>query len=332
MGILKVASFSVNFFVCRNSSKREKKCPALSDLLLQYVPECGFFLTRGLFSAKINRQDEEVNSSPDSRVLSAVEGPVIWRLTQTRKLREIMAEVNDILELYKQDLHKAKKSRDKRKISSAYKRIASTYAEKKQWEKALEYYVRSIDLDEQLNDQEGISKTYACIGNLFYAQQEWEKALMFYSKELEIEELRVNKKGIARAYNNIGTVYAKYGKIDKALESFHRSLDMKDEIGDIKGKVSTYDNIALVFDMLREWKKAEEFYDLSYEIKARLNDVIGMADNLWRRAKLYQEQEKFHEALNLMEQTISLLERVNYPQLDHYRHAFNHLLRFLQTD
>jgi hypothetical protein len=63
-----------------------------------------------------------------------------------------------------------------------------------------------------------------------------------------------------------------------------------------------------------------------------LNDVIGMAENLWRRAKLYQGQEKFHEAIELMEHTISLLESVNYPHLDHYRAALNHLLRELQTD
>jgi tetratricopeptide (TPR) repeat protein len=155
---------------------------------------------------------------------------------------------------------------------------------------------------------------------------------MFYSKELEVEELRENKKGIARAYNNVGTVYAKQGKIDKALESFTRSIDIKDEIGDIKGKISTYDNIALVFDMLQEWEKAEEFYNLSYEIKARLNDVVGMADNLWRRAKLYHEQQQYEESLDLMAQTISLLESVQHPHLDKYRRAFNDLLRVVYTE
>lgn len=107
-----------------------------------------------------------------------------------------MSGTNEFIELYKQDLAKAKKANDLRKISAIFKKMASAYAETQQWDKALEYYVRSIDADEHTGDQEGIGKAFACIGNLFYAQQEWDKALMFYSKELEVEEHRRNRKGI----------------------------------------------------------------------------------------------------------------------------------------
>ena len=148
----------------------------------------------------------------------------------------------------------------------------------------------------------------------------------------EMEESLLNKRGIARAYNNVGTVYARQGKVDKSLESFTRSLDLKDEIGDIKGKISTYDNMALVFDMLEEWDKAETFYDCSYEIKARLNDVVGMAENLWRKAKLYHEQDRYQDALDLMAQTISLFESINYPHIERYRAVFNDLLRAVYTE
>jgi tetratricopeptide (TPR) repeat protein len=155
---------------------------------------------------------------------------------------------------------------------------------------------------------------------------------MFYCKELELAEACADKKGIARAYNNVGTVYAKQGKIDKALESFTRSLEMKEEIGDLKGKISTYDNMALVFDMLKSWKKAEECYDLSLEIKTRLNDVVGMAETLWRKAKLYEGQQRYQEALDFMAQTISLLEQIKHPQAEHYRSLFNEKLRAVYTE
>jgi uncharacterized protein HemY len=84
--------------------------------------------------------------------------------------------------------------------------------------------------------------------------------------------------------------------------------------------------------MLKEWQKAEEFYDLSLAIKTRLNDTVGAADTIWRKAKLYQEQERYQEALDLMAQTIAMLEKVNYHKLDEYRTIFNDMLRSMYTE
>jgi hypothetical protein len=57
-----------------------------------------------------------------------------------------------------------------------------------------------------------------------------------------------------------------------------------------------------------------------------------MAENLWRKAKLYQEQERHQEALDLMAQTISLFEGINYPHIERYRAVFNDLLRIVYTE
>ena len=52
-----------------------------------------------------------------------------------------------------------------------------------------------------------------------------------------------------------------------------------------------------------------------------------MADTIWRKAKLYNEQHRYQEALELMEQTISLLESIDYPELAHYRREVDDMLR-----
>ncbi|MCD4840679.1 MAG: tetratricopeptide repeat protein, partial [Methanosarcinales archaeon] len=137
------------------------------------------------------------------------------------------------------------KSNDEKVVSVVYNNLGLVYANKGEWDKAIEFYEKSLETVEKVGDVHGMAQTYNNLGMVYAKKGEWDKAIEFYEKDLKISEKVGDVHGMAKTYNNLGLVYAKKGEWDKAIEFYEKDLKISEKVGDVHGMAKTYNNLGL---------------------------------------------------------------------------------------
>jgi len=93
-------------------------------------------------------------------------------------------------------------------IFKDYFQLATLYAKRKDWQRAIQYYLKSI----QLNPDS--VEAYNNLGNVYFNLNQVDKAILYYGKASKLDPDYLN------AYTNLGLAYLKKGLIDKAISQW----------------------------------------------------------------------------------------------------------------
>jgi len=106
-------------------------------------------------------------------------------------------------------------------LTAVLSRLADSYSQAKQYDKALENYQKVIALDPSNAElHNALGNVYANTGNIPEAQAEFQK-----SAEL-------NPSGAAKSYFNLGAILYNTGKMDEAAAAFKKSTDIDPKFAD----------------------------------------------------------------------------------------------------
>lgn len=135
------------------------------------------------------------------------------------------------------------------KLANYYKARYTSYCDRKDFDKALEYLNRQLAVQENC---------YYLVerGRLYMTAYELEAAIRDFKKALEYAETDW------AAFNNIGCCYKYMGQFERAIEYFNRAQECLGE----KKSVLPYSNMADCYEALGDYRKAIECYEKDLEL------------------------------------------------------------------
>lgn len=138
-----------------------------------------------------------------------------------------------------------------------------------------------------------------------------DSAIVYYKKALETYKQTDYTYGISNLYINLGDVYKQKKDYVESEKLLIKALQSKTALNEFEGIAIVNNHLANLFlsksdgqkssSVINQLNKAESFGLASYKIAKRLGTLPVMREASKVLKKIYQQQEKFHEALKYSE-------------------------------
>ena len=168
-------------------------------------------------------------------------------------------------------------------VASSYNNIGLVYANKNEYDLALQYYFKALQIYKELLGEKhtSVAKGYMNIGNVYAKKNEFDLALQYYFKSLQITKELLGEKNtdVARTYMNIGNVYYDKNEYDLALQYHFKALQIRKELlGEKHTSIAnSYNNIGLVYYDKNEYDLALQYYQKGAASSLRnFNDTVNV--------------------------------------------------------
>jgi len=178
--------------------------------------------------------------------------------------------------------------------ATEYHNMGVAYAEKQEYDKAMEYYRKAIEL------KPDYAETYLNLGIIHHQRHEYDIAMEYYSKAIELEPK------LAMAYNNAGDIYNQKQEYDKAMEYFKKALELKPDLA------MAYYNVGNIYYRKQDYDNAMEYYNKALELDSNLamayNDIGAIYHS---KQELDKAMEYYRKAIKLEPGNAKILYNMN---------------------
>lgn len=187
-------------------------------------------------------------------------------------------------------------------LSDAYAFLGRTYADLKDYKKALNYLDTSIYFAG--NDTEKIAQVYFERAYVYYSQQNYDKELGFIKHSLKLDKSIKNEKEIAILYAYLSNIYLHKKDYKAALAYEDTSFNMSNKVHNRRLRAYTYFDYALIYNELGKCNNA-----IKYAQKGiALSDSIGVID---AETKCYSALIKSFELKNDLKRALIYQKKYN---------------------
>ncbi|MEW5718250.1 MAG: tetratricopeptide repeat protein [Chloroflexota bacterium] len=138
------------------------------------------------------------------------------------------------------------------------------------WKDWIAWGEAGLAASQKLGDARSEGAITSNLGLVYADKGEWDKAIEFYQKSLATMEHVGDVHGMAQTWGNLGTAYAKKGEWDKAIEFYQKSLATKEQVGDVVGLSSTWWNLALIYEKQGKIAQAVELMEKTVAIEKKI--------------------------------------------------------------
>jgi len=192
--------------------------------------------------------------------------------------------------------------------------LGLAYADKGEWDTAIELYQKSLETMERVGDVHdkihGVAVLYMNIGNAHSQKGEWNTAIASHEKSLENRKHLGDVHGMAQTYNNLGNLYWQKGEWDTAIVLYQNTLATMERLGDAHGKAQAYSNLANVYSQKRDWDRAIELYQQSSETFERLGGAQDLARTYNNLSYLYEVRGDLTLALEYAQKALEIFKKL----------------------
>ena len=211
---------------------------------------------------------------------------------------------------FQQSLEIAKKLEQNDQIALAYNNLGVIHFYKKNYYEAEKYHKNAIKIRNKLNDKAGLVISYNNIGIVYARQKEYDRALEFYNKSLEVNKEVNNQQMMAATCDNIGDVYLARGKYDKAFKSFQMSLATAKKIKATNRIIEAYMSLFELFNQQEKFKEALSYY----QQYTRLKDSVFSSERSRKMAEIQADyiNEKQEKEIQILAQQKKLDRQTIY--------------------
>jgi serine phosphatase RsbU (regulator of sigma subunit) len=197
--------------------------------------------------------------------------------------------------------------------------IGTTYTDKGEHSKALEYFIEAEKIFESLGDQKRVIMTMRNIGIVYEQQELFDKALEYYIEALKLARETDDKTSLAQTYTSLGSLSYSRDDKKKALEYFRESLRIMEELKDLRGIADGLNNVAVVYEELGDYRQAIIYHKLSIHMTRKMKDKKNLAASLHNLGLVYKAQNDLGNAMLYMDSSITLASEIrNYDLLHEF--------------
>ena len=197
--------------------------------------------------------------------------------------------------------------------------LAIAYRSRSEYKAAKYYLEQALDLAKD-DDEDFISLKATTLHELGWIEDDWgnkKEAIAFYQQSLELKEKIGDVQGKAATLHCLAIIYANQGEVEQAIAFYQQSLELKEKIGDVQGKAATLHQLAGIYANQGEVEQAIAFYQQSLQLKEKIGDVQGKAATFAMLGQLLADEKgDFELALNYLQQSLDILQRLRSPDAE----------------
>lgn len=175
---------------------------------------------------------------------------------------------------------------------------------------AIDCYRRALQINIQLGNEEFGAVTAFALAHAYRTQKNYLEAEKYYRESLEVCR-KLNKSRIqAYILRDLAAIKSERGDNSTALGEYQRTLSFYRQIGDFRGEVLVLRDIGTIYRRQNDLSSARKHYEAALNLSRRMGDGLGAAEVLYLLAETELECENFALALSLVEESISLSDRM----------------------
>lgn len=196
--------------------------------------------------------------------------------------------------------------------SSVLNNIGEIYRVWAQYDKAVEYLNRALIIDRKLGHQQGISRVLNNLGNVYRSWGQNDKAIEYYNQSEQLFKKLDNKLNRAVALNNIGQIYHQWSQLEKAIQYFRQALSLNEEIGNQSGIGDGLNHLGLVYHARGQYSKAIQHFKKALVIAKEQDNQLAIATRLNNMGSVYDMWGKYDDAQKHFFQALEKYRTLNY--------------------
>ncbi|WP_242032267.1 tetratricopeptide repeat protein [Aphanizomenon flos-aquae] len=124
--------------------------------------------------------------------------------------------------------------------------------------------------------------------------------------------------------HQLAVIYADTGKIEEAIALYQQSLQITESIGNVQGQAATLNNLAGIYANTGKIEEAIAHCQQSLEITERIGNVKKQSSTLAILGQLLAyEKGDFVTALEYLQQSLEILQRIQSPNAETIREIIN---------
>jgi tetratricopeptide (TPR) repeat protein len=188
--------------------------------------------------------------------------------------------------------------------------IAFCYAEKAEYDRAINYYQQSSEHLTSHAAQTAWLSFWINWGDCYRSHGKYEQALEAFQKALAITKEAINPQEEATLLREIGNLYQAWGKYEQAIDYQQQSLKLYQQLGREKDVANQWANLAACYLAWGKYEQALEHYQQSLEIRQDLNEQSQVASSFFQIGHIYLAWDKYEQALEHYQQSLELYQQL----------------------
>jgi signal transduction histidine kinase len=238
------------------------------------------------------------------------------------KVQKIDIPVNELIELFKQNIQDAEALNYVEGQAEAYLNLSIVYTyEGENQDKSIEAVLDAIRIYEKLDNKKEIAKTYGALGWRI-KRRDLEKGIKYMQKGISIAEDISYKDELKNLYNNYGVLKQWNKEIDSAVYYFKAGLEIKKEQNDEFGIPYSLSNLAGAYLAKENYDQAILLLKESIDLRLQLKDSIGLGENYTQLAEVYYANQQIDTALKLFKESSEIARLKEYKQLEQFAYDY----------
>ena len=234
-----------------------------------------------------------------------------------------LGQYRDALKNLEPALALAEKSGNRTQMAFALGTLGDVYIATGPPETALKYLNEGLRIAREVNNQDLSAIILNNLGNLLTAQKKYPEAVAAYTESASLAESRKNPSLVTRALINAGTASIQNKQYKEAKALLDRALDLIRALEPSHDKASGLISIGLAYDDLRSSlpDSNDSLLVLAHQTFSEagtVSDSIGdrRASSYARGylGKLYEDERRYQEALQLTRRATFAAQQVNAPE------------------
>jgi CHAT domain-containing protein len=282
-------------------------------------------MARGLNSFQKGAFEEAIPSFKEAGQLFEKEKKLneqIDALLHLSQAYQFIGKYRDALISLKSLLTLAKKSGDQSQIASILSNLGNMYLALGQADEAHQYLNRGMSIARKVNNTDLESLILNNLGNLYASQKQYDKAISSYMESIKLAKKTSNNTLTARAYTNAAMAHIKNEQYEDARVLLDTAFDEIQSLDKSHDKAYGLINIGLSYSDLRPHLQDTKSLSLlaykAFKEAGTISDAISnplASSYAWGNlSKLYEEEERYQEALQLTHRATFAAQQVNAPE------------------
>lgn len=186
--------------------------------------------------------------------------------------------------------------------------LGNVYSDLDDQENARSCYEERLSIAIELNDGPAIARTQLNLANCYLRLKQLEQARCRLLEACSTAKKLGLIREEARALGSLAVTSFRRGRIRLAVRFLNKRLGLLQQLGDSVQLASTHANLGQYLTSLGQFHTAESHLRLALSIQVQSGNVAREAMTLAAIAQLYEEQDRFNEAIEVLQKAVLLAD------------------------
>ena len=197
------------------------------------------------------------------------------------------------------------------------------YGDLGEYDEAYYYFTQSYRVAQRLNDSLKMAISMHNVGSVFKELGQYDLAIQHLELSNKVSQMIGDIPGKAFYLDELGDVYLLKKEFDKAEDALMSSVQLsrKKQISELEPR--TLSKLARLYFLKNELRMASLYYDSAALLYKKTDNDFGLAENNLGIGQVLMQQEKYDDALKLIQESLSTSKELNARKME--SECFNQL-------